>query len=317
MVYQHTGKTVSMCGDGANDCGALKQADIGLSLAQTEASMSAPFTSQITNISSMVELLKECRAGLATNFSLFNIMASYSLTQYTTSIINQLFYSYPADFHYLYWDIGCNFFFIVVFGFTATANKLSAAIPNNSLFCFTNLFQILFYFGVNVIGQVSMVLALAGKFNSTINYDTVGGMTVNSERYTAEEGWLVDSPEGNILFLFSNFLYLATLCAFSIGAPWRKPFFTNIPFMIVLVIITTYTVLIVVVPASRLEGFNIAYIDDGQLRGFILGIAILFGVSVFTIQKFIWEPLAIWLRENYPDKKWLWSKNLIPLLLPS
>ena len=58
MVYQHTGKTVSMCGDGANDCGALKQADIGLSLAQTEASMSAPFTSQITNISSMVELLK-------------------------------------------------------------------------------------------------------------------------------------------------------------------------------------------------------------------------------------------------------------------
>ena len=87
MVYQHTGKTVSMCGDGANDCGALKQADIGLSLSQAEASISAPFTSQVTNITSMVELLKECRAGLATNFSLFNIMASYSLTQYTTSII--------------------------------------------------------------------------------------------------------------------------------------------------------------------------------------------------------------------------------------
>lgn len=34
MVYQHTGRTVSMCGDGANDCGALKQADIGLSLSQ-------------------------------------------------------------------------------------------------------------------------------------------------------------------------------------------------------------------------------------------------------------------------------------------
>ena len=35
MAYQATGKIVSMCGDGANDCGALKQADAGLSLSQT------------------------------------------------------------------------------------------------------------------------------------------------------------------------------------------------------------------------------------------------------------------------------------------
>ena len=73
----------------------------------------------------MVELIKECRAGLATNFSLFNIMASYSLVQYTTSVICQFFLAYPADFHYLYWDIFCNFFFIVVIGHTATSDKLS------------------------------------------------------------------------------------------------------------------------------------------------------------------------------------------------
>ncbi len=36
MSYQQgLGKVVSMCGDGANDCGALKQSDAGLSLSQT------------------------------------------------------------------------------------------------------------------------------------------------------------------------------------------------------------------------------------------------------------------------------------------
>ena len=44
--YQNIDYIVSMCGDGANDCGALKAAHVGISLSEAEASVAAPFTSR-------------------------------------------------------------------------------------------------------------------------------------------------------------------------------------------------------------------------------------------------------------------------------
>ena len=59
---------VGMCGDGANDCGALKTADAGLSLSESEASIAAPFTSKIQNISCCITLVKEGKASLTATF---------------------------------------------------------------------------------------------------------------------------------------------------------------------------------------------------------------------------------------------------------
>ena len=55
-----------MCGDGANDCGALKAAAAGISLSEAEASIAAPFTSKIQDISCVITLLREGKASLVT-----------------------------------------------------------------------------------------------------------------------------------------------------------------------------------------------------------------------------------------------------------
>lgn len=52
------GYCVSMCGDGANDCAALKAAHVGISLSEAEASVASPFTSKVQNISCVPEVIK-------------------------------------------------------------------------------------------------------------------------------------------------------------------------------------------------------------------------------------------------------------------
>jgi cation-transporting ATPase 13A2 len=44
--------------DGANDVGALKAADVGISLSEAEASVAAPFTSRTPDISCVIEVIK-------------------------------------------------------------------------------------------------------------------------------------------------------------------------------------------------------------------------------------------------------------------
>lgn len=68
-----------MCGDGANDCGALKTADCGISLSEAEASIAAPFTSKIQNIECVAVLMQEGKASLTTSFQAFKFIELYSM----------------------------------------------------------------------------------------------------------------------------------------------------------------------------------------------------------------------------------------------
>jgi magnesium-transporting ATPase (P-type) len=186
VVYQTMGKITAMCGDGANDCGALKQADAGLSLSEAEASISSPFTSKTPNISSMIDLIRECRGGLATNFSLFNIMALYSLIQYSSTVITEYYYGYPADLEYLYWDLGCNFFFFLTIGYTASSENLSKLRPSDSLFSVSNIICVLVMFIIQLVGQISVIIVMANQpFYDILNYGTMAGEINDLNAYFA------------------------------------------------------------------------------------------------------------------------------------
>ena len=87
QMFIKSGETVAMCGDGANDCNALKLAHCGISLSQLEASVAAHFTSFDANIECVEKLAREGRCALVTSFALFKYILIYCMVQLTSICI--------------------------------------------------------------------------------------------------------------------------------------------------------------------------------------------------------------------------------------
>jgi cation-transporting ATPase 13A3/4/5 len=107
-----------MCGDGANDCGALKAAHAGISLSEAEASVASPFTSKTPDISCVPSLVREGRAALVTSFGVFKYMAAYSLTQFISVMLLYSIDCNLTDFQFLWIDLVLITTLVAVFGNT-------------------------------------------------------------------------------------------------------------------------------------------------------------------------------------------------------
>ena len=94
-----------MCGDGANDCGALKAARIGLSLGRTEASIAAPFTSTVQSITVVPTLIKQGRCALSSSFALVKFMVLYSLINFAQLIVIYMCWTDLGDWEFFYLDL--------------------------------------------------------------------------------------------------------------------------------------------------------------------------------------------------------------------
>ncbi|XP_041480775.1 probable cation-transporting ATPase 13A3 isoform X2 [Lytechinus variegatus] len=269
---------VGMCGDGANDCGALKLAHAGIALSEAEASVAAPFTSNVHDISCIPAVMKEGRAALTTSFGMFKFMALYSMIQFTTATILLWGSGYIGDLQFLYIDIILSTVVILLMGRNQAYPVLSEVPPPPQLMTVTIIFSMVSNVIVQIILQaVLYVIVQKEPWYTAPEYD--------------DDGVYVLSFENTVIFMLSCFLYINSAVAFSPGAPYRKELYTNWPYCAALLILYGMNLFLLYGPPEKLrEEFEIMDIPDYGFKTIILA----FGVLHFAMAEIIELFLVPW-----------------------
>lgn len=210
--------TVGFCGDGANDCGALKAADVGISLSEAEASVAAPFTSKIFNISCVLDVIKEGRAALVTSFACFQYMSLYSAIQFVTITILYSRGSNLGDFQFLYIDLLLIIPIAICMSWSKSNDNIAKKRPSANLISPKILVPLLI--SILIVFLFQLIPWLIVQKMSWYIKPVVGGDDA------------IESSDNTVLFFVSNFQYILTAVILSVGPPYREPMSKNFEFIV-------------------------------------------------------------------------------------
>lgn len=214
--------TVGFCGDGANDCGALKAADVGISLSEAEASVAAPFTSSKFEISCVLDVIKEGRSSLVTSFSCFKYMSLYSAIQFVTVSILYKRGTNLGDFQFLYIDLFLILPLAIFMSWSKPFERLVTKRPTANLVSPKILIPMVCHILIILIFQI--ILWLWVQDEPWYQKPVPGGDDA------------VKSSDNTVLFLFTNFQYILISVILSAGPPYRESMIKNHPYSFNLVV---------------------------------------------------------------------------------
>lgn len=211
-------KCVGFVGDGANDFKALNQADFGLSIDNTEASIASPFVSAQAELDVLEKLLIEGRLSVENFDQIFIYSICYTILDYIC-----LLFVIKLGFYYHNWKYIVEFLvripLLLLVCTIRPVSRLRRAVPHASLigtrffvtlaWCFA-VSLVAFAFGLAIIHRFPFFKPSADTFNS---------VNLNVENHF--------SPQSSLLLLLLFVLNLANLLSVFKGRVVKRSWYSS------------------------------------------------------------------------------------------
>ncbi|TGJ86477.1 hypothetical protein E0Z10_g2299 [Xylaria hypoxylon] len=276
---QSIGYCCGFCGDGANDCGALKAADVGISLSEAEASVAAPFTSRVFDIRCVPDVIREGRAALVTSFSCFKYMSLYSAIQFTSVSFLYASASNLGDFQFLFIDVLLILPIAIFMSWSGSYPVLSKKRPTANLVSRKVLTPLL--------GQMIIcILIQAASFLIVQEQEWFIPPHVDPEKSN------IKNSENTALFLVSCFEYVFIGVVLSAGKPFRQPMTQNYPFMTTILLALAIVLYMVFTPAHWLRKLMQLTHISASFKVTLLALGVVYLVLAWIGENYVFQPLA-------------------------
>ncbi|KAJ2726315.1 hypothetical protein GGI07_000626 [Coemansia sp. Benny D115] len=211
----------AMCGDGGNDCGALRAAHVGMALSDAEASIVSPFSSSNRSINSCVELLIQGRSALSTSFAGYLYLILYGQTMTFLKIFAFYFSNTASSNAWIWIDAFINTFMSICVAYSKPAKRLSKYRPTAQILGPQVMASALGTVAINFI-------FLASSFGWLYRQQWFRCNELDSSNIDISKWWLLaDNYEAAVLAFVCLFQFVNNAMVVNFGYNYRRRWYRN------------------------------------------------------------------------------------------